>query len=187
MRNVIYAINTTIDGFCDHDKFYPGNEIMDYYTRLMQEADTLVYGRKTYQLMFPFWPDVAKNPEENTRESVTFARALDAVGEVVVFSRSLENQEGEKPAIISSGLEEEILKLKNKPGKNILVHAGVTIAAQLASLNLIDEYRIVVAPVILGTGRRVFDGINIKEKLQLKLVDTVMFKSGAVVLQYLKE
>ncbi|OQP60619.1 hypothetical protein A3860_32925 [Niastella vici] len=61
MRNVIFAINTTLDGFCDHTKFNPDEETMAYFTQLTRDADTFVYGRKTYQLMVPYWPDVLKD------------------------------------------------------------------------------------------------------------------------------
>ncbi len=60
MRNIVYAINTGLDGHCDHTKFRPDDETMEYFTNLTRDADTFLYGRKTYQLMIPYWPDVAK-------------------------------------------------------------------------------------------------------------------------------
>jgi dihydrofolate reductase len=76
--------------------------------------------------------------------------------------------------------------LKQEEGKDIHT-GGVTLASQLAELGLIDEYRFVVHPIIVGEGRRLFEGINLQEKFQLKLVDSTVFKSGAVVLRYLKQ
>jgi dihydrofolate reductase len=76
--------------------------------------------------------------------------------------------------------------LKQEPGKNILA-GGVTIPTQLAELGLIDEYHFVVHPIVVGEGRRLFDGINLQEKLQLKLVESKIFKSGSVALHYLKQ
>ena len=64
MRNVIYAINLTLDGCCDHTKFNPDDEMLEYFTHLLRDVDLLVYGRKTYQLMVPYWPDIAKNQSE---------------------------------------------------------------------------------------------------------------------------
>jgi hypothetical protein len=64
MRNLIYAINTTLDGCCDHTKFRPDEETFDYFLHLVRDAGTFLYGRKTYQLMVPYWPDVAKDPTE---------------------------------------------------------------------------------------------------------------------------
>src|SRR5437773_9237063 len=172
MRKLVYAINTTLDGCCDHTKFGPDEETFPYFTQLTRDADTFLYGRKTYQLMVPYWPDVAK--EDPSDE---FAQAFDAVDKIVVFSKSLDSPEGEKTRIVRTGLHDEILKLKQEPGKNILT-GGVTIPSQLAELGLIDEYRFVVHPIVLGEGIRVFEGINLQEKLHLKLVESKTFKSG---------
>ena len=181
MRKLVYAINTTLDGCCDHTKFGPDADTFEYVTQLTRDADTFLYGRKTYQLMVPYWPDVAK--EDPSDE---FAQAFDAVDKIVVFSKSLDSPEGEKTRIVRTGLHDEILKLKQEPGKNILT-GGVTIPSQLAELGLIDEYRFVVHPIVLGEGIRVFEGINLQEKLQLKLVESKTFKSGCVALRYSKQ
>jgi len=186
MRNLIYAINTTLDGCCDHTKFYPDEETMAYFTQLTRDADTFIYGRTTYELMVPFWPDLAKDPSGHRKEDIEFAEAFDAVGNMIVFSRSLDIPEGKKTRIIRTGLHDEVLKLKQQPGKNILA-GGVTIPSQLAELGLIDEYRFVVHPIVAGEGRRLFDGINLQENLQLKLIESTVLKSGAVVLRYLKQ
>jgi dihydrofolate reductase len=186
MRNVIYAINTTLDGCCDHTKFGPDEETMEYFTHLTRDADTFVYGRKTYQLMVPYWPDVAKNPSEQTKADYEFAKAFDAINKIIVFSQSLASPEGEKTRIVRTSLHDEILKLKQEQGKNIFT-GGVTIPLQLAELGLIDEYHFVVHPIVLGEGRRVFEGVNLQEKLQLKLVESKTFKSGCVALRYLKQ
>jgi dihydrofolate reductase len=179
MRNLIFAINTTLDGCIDHTKFSPDAETFDYITHLTRDADTFVYGRKTYQLMVPYWPDAAKDPSDD------FAQAFVAVKKIIVFSKSLDNPQGEKTRIVRTNLRDEILKLKQEQGKNILT-GGVSIPTQLAELGLIDEYHIVVLPIVLGEGRRLFEGINLQEKLQLKLAESTVFKSGAVVLRYLK-
>ncbi len=187
MRKVVYAINTTLDGCCDHTKFNPDEEIFMYYTQLMRDAGTLLYGRKTYQLMVPYWPDVAKDASAEPGMGLDFARAFAAVDKIVVFSKTLGSVEGEKTKIVRTDIAGEILKLKQEPGKDILVHAGVSFPAHLAAHGLIDEYRIVVCPIVLGEGRRLFEGINLPGKLQLKLVESTVFKSGAVALRYLKE
>ncbi len=188
MRNVIYAINTTLDGCCDHTKFYPAEDTMEYFTDLTRNADTFFYGRKTYELMVPYWPDVAKDAtaQNDRKEDIEFALAFDAVDKIIVVSKSLDRPGGKKTKIIRGGLRDEILKLKQEQGKNILT-GGVTIPTQLAALGLIDEYRFVVHPIVIGEGRRLFEGINLQEKLQLKLVDTTVFKSGVVALRYLKQ
>ncbi len=186
MRNLIYAIDTTLDGCCDHTKFHPDEETLEYFTHLTLDADTFVYGRKTYQLMVPYWPDVAKNPSQQTKADYEFAQAFDAIKKIVVFSQSIDSPEGNKTKIVRTNLRDEILKLKQEQGKNILV-GGVDVPSQLIKLGLVDEYRFVVAPIFAGEGRRLFEGINLQEKLQLKLVETKTFKSGCVALRYLKQ
>jgi dihydrofolate reductase len=185
MKKVIFAISMTLDGVVDHMKIGPPDqETGEYFIRLTRDADTFLYGRKTYQLMVPYWPDAAK--EDPSDE---FAQAFVAVEKIIVFSQSLDSPEGpeaEKTKIVRTSLHDEILKLKQEQGKNILT-GGVTLSSQLAELGLIDEYHIVVIPIVVGEGRRLFEGINLKEKLQLKLVESTVFKSGAVVLRYLKQ
>jgi dihydrofolate reductase len=182
MRNLIYPINVTLDGCCDHTKFRPAEETFEYIMRLMRDADTFLYGRKTYQIMVPYWPDIAKNPAGETEEDVEFAQAFDSIDKIV-FSRTLDKVEGRNTRIIRSNLEDEIVKLKQEQGKDILV-GGVALPLQLAELGLIDEYHFVVHPIVLGEGRRLFEGISLQEQLQLKLVESKTFTSGAVVLHY---
>ncbi len=184
MRNVIFAINTTLDGCCDHTKGFVDDETLEYFTRLTREADLQVFGRKTYQLMVPYWPDVLRNQSEKTAET-EFARAFDSL-QKVVFSRSLGSVEDRNTRIVRTNLRDEILKLKQEPGKNILV-GGVSIPSQLIELGLVDEYRFVVGPVLAGEGRRLMDGVSLPKKLQLKLIESTPFRSGCVALRYLKQ
>jgi len=184
MRKLIYAINTTLDGCIDHTKFSPDEETFEYFMHLLRDVDLLVYGRKTYQLMVPYWPDIAKSQSE-TKADIEFAQAF-VSKKLVVFSRSLDSVEGKNTRIVRTNLHDEILKLKQEPGKNILV-GGVDVPSQLTELGLIDEYRFVVMPIIAGAGRRLFEGVNLQEKLRLKLVESKVFKSGCVALHYLKQ
>ena len=183
MRNAIFAINITLDGCCDHTKMIGDDEILDHYTALLQEADLLVYGRKTYQLMVPYWPGVA-NSQSGTRASVEFARTFDSIPKLV-FSRSLDRAEDSRTRIAGGNLHDEMLKLKQQEGKNILV-GGVDIPSQLIKLGLVDEFRIVIQPIVAGEGRRLFDGVSLPQRLRLKLVDSKFLKSGCVALRYLK-
>src|ERR1700758_3137601 len=186
MRNVTYAINISLDGCCDHTKFNPPDdgEVLEHYTHLLRDFDLLVYGRKTYQLMVPYWPDIAKSQSE-TKADIEFAQTF-VSRKKIVFSRSLASSEDENTRIVRTNLRDEILKLKQEPGKNILV-GGVDVPYQLMELGLIDEYRFVVVPIIAGEGRRLFEGINLPEKRQLKLVESKTVKSGSVALRYLKQ
>jgi dihydrofolate reductase len=185
MRKVVYTINITLDGCCDHTKFSPDEDLHEHYTHLLRDdAGLLVYGRKTYQLMVPYWPDIAKSQTES-KSDIEFAQAFDSLSKIV-FSRSLDSAEDKNTRIVRSNLRDEILKLKQEPGKNILV-GGVDVPSQLAELGLIDEYRFVVMPIIVGEGRRLFEGVNLPEKCRLKLVESKTFKSGCVALRYLKQ
>ena len=181
MRNVIYAINITLDGCCDHTKMIADEEIHEYFARLMRDIDLLVFGRKTYQLMVPFWPDVAKNQSE-TKAMNEFARAFDSISKIV-FSQSLDSAEG-NTRVVRTKLQDEILRLKQEQGKNILT-GGVAFPSQLIELGLVDEYHFVVQPIVVGEGRRLLAGISLKERL--KLVESKILKSGCVVLRYLKQ
>jgi len=184
MRNLIFAINITLDGCCDHTKQIGDEETHEYFTHLMRDVDLLVFGRKTYQLMVPFWPEVAKD-QSMTRASNEFARTFDSIKKVV-FSRSLDSTEDKNTRIVRTSLHDEVVQLKREQGKNILV-GGVDIPSQLIELGLVDEYRFVVAPIVAGEGRRLLEGVSLGEMVQLKLVDSKIFKSGCIALRYLKQ
>jgi len=183
MRNVIFAINITVDGCCDHTNTIADEEILEYYIHLMRDLDLLVFGRKTYQLMVPYWPDIAKNHSETKTEN-DFADTFDSINKIV-FSRSLDSAEG-NTRIVRTELRDELLKLKQERGKNILI-GGVAVPSQLIELGLVDEYHFVVHPIIAGEGRRLLEGISLQEKLQLKLAESKVFKSGCVALHYMKQ
>ena len=184
MRKLIFAINTTLDGCVDHTKQFADDETHEFFTQLMRDVDLQVFGRKTYQLMVPFWPEVAES-QSMTKASNEFARAFVSINKIV-FSRTLDSAGDKNTRIVRTDLHDEILKLKQEPGKNILV-GGVDIPSQLIELGLVDEYRFVVGPIVAGEGRRLLEGVSLPERLQLKLVDSKIFKSGCVALRYLKQ
>ena len=184
MRNVIFAINITLDGCCDHTKQFADEEKLEYFTHLTREADLQVFGRKTYQLMVPYWPEVLKN-RSATKADTEFARAFDSINKLV-FSRTLASADDRTTRIVRTSLGDEILRLKQEQGKNILV-GGVDIPSQLIELGLVDEYRFVIGPIVAGEGRRLFEGVSLRDGLQLKLVDSKIFKSGCVALRYFKQ
>lgn len=183
MRNVIFAINLTLDGCCDHTRQLADDETHEHFTQLMQDVDLLVFGRVTYQLMVPFWPEVAKNQSMGQAEN-DFARAFDSK-QKVVFSRSLDSTEDKNTRIIRTNLRDEILSLKQEPGKKILL-GGVSLPSQLIELGLVDEFHFVVSPTIVGEGRRLLEGVGLREILQLKFVESKTLKSGCVALHYAK-
>ncbi len=184
MRKLIYAINLTLDGGCDHTNGVPDEGMFEYHTHLVRDADLLVFGRKTYQLMVPYWPDVAKNPSE-TKEDREFAETFVSKNKIV-FSQSLERAEDKNTTIVRTNLRDEIVRLKHQQGNYILV-GGVDIPSQLIALGLVDECRFVFMPILAGAGRRLLENISLQEKLRLKLVESKIFKSGFVALHYVKQ
>jgi dihydrofolate reductase len=102
MRNLIFAINITLDGCCDHTKTIADEELLEYYTHLMRDVDLQVFGRKTYQLMVPYWPDVAKNHSE-TKASHEVAKTFVSKNNIV-FSQSLESAEDKNTQIVRANL-----------------------------------------------------------------------------------
>ena len=185
MRKLIFAINTTLDGCVDHTKQLADEETHEYFTHLLQEVDLQIFGRKTYELMVPFWPDVART-QSMTRSENEFALAFDSINKLV-FSRSLAaGADGKNTKITHAKLRDEALHLKQAEGKNILV-GGVSVPSQLIELGLVDEFHFVIGPIIAGEGTRLFEGVSLPQKLQLKLADSKLFKSGCVALRYLKQ
>src|SRR5918993_608516 len=183
MRKLIFGINLTLDGCCDHTKGIADEELHDHYTQVLRNSDTFVYGRKTYQLMVPFWPDMAKANSGSTKAMNDFAQAFGSVKKIVVFSRSLEKVEQKNTSIVRTNLKDEILKLKKQEGKNILT-GGVDIPSQLIQLGLVDEYHFVIQPLVVGEGRRLLESASLQERLQL--VESKVFASGCVMLRYTK-
>jgi len=184
MRNLIYAINLTLDGCCDHTRQFVDEEKLEYFVHLMREVDVQIFGRKTYQLMVPYWPEVLKD-QSATKTEIEFAQAFDSTRKIV-FSRSLESSENQNTRIVRGNLREEILKLKQDSGKNILV-GGVDVPSQLIELGLVDEFRFVIGPIVAGEGRRLLQDVSLPQKLHLKLVESKVFNSGCVALRYLKQ
>jgi len=178
MRKLIGAINMTLDGFCDHTAGIPDDEIHQHYADLLSNADTILYGRITYQLM-EYWRTLLENPSDE-KSMNDFAIAIDKIPKIV-FSHTLKNVEWESAKLANRDIEEEVLELKQQSGKDILVGSR-SLIIQLMKLNLIDEYQLCIHPVIVGTGLPLFE--NIKDRTVLKLIKTKTFSGGAVTLYY---
>ena len=185
MRKIVAAINMTIDGFCDHTAGIPDDEIHQHYADLLSNADAILYGRITYQLM-EYWRTLLENPSDE-KSMNDFAIAIDKIPKIV-FSHTLKNVEWESAKLANRDIEEEVLELKqSRPAsggsgsKDILVGSR-SLIIQLMKLNLIDEYQLCIHPVIVGTGLPLFE--NIKDRTVLKLIKTKTFSGGAVTLYY---
>ena len=179
MRKLIAAMNMTLDGFCDHTSMTADDEIHQHYNELLSNADTLIYGRITYQLMESYWPSVVKDPTGN-KPTDEFAVLIDNISKIV-FSRTLKNVDWKNTKLKKEVIKEEVLELKQQAGKNILVGSPGLIVA-LMQLDLIDEYQLCVHPIILGSGLPLFKNIN--DRINLKLLKTKIFGCGAVALYY---
>ena len=112
MRKVVFAINTTADGFCSHTYGIADEELHEYFTKVLRNASVILSGRITYQLMVPYWPDVARNQSE-TGATMEFARVYDSL-EKVVFSTTLTHVEDKNTRLVRTNVAEEVLALKQQ-------------------------------------------------------------------------
>jgi len=179
MRKVIAAINMTLDGNSDHRAGIADDELHQHYTELLRNSGTLLYGRITYQLMESYWPAVVKNPTGN-KSNDEFAVTIDGIPKIV-FSRTLKNVEWESATLAKRGIKEEVLALRQQPGRDILVGSRSLIVT-LLNLNLIDEFQLCVHPVIAGKGLPLFENIN--DRIMLTLIKTKTFSAGSVTFYY---
>ena len=179
MRKLIAAINMTLDAFCDHTAVIADDELHENANELLRNADTLIFGRVTYQLMENSWPPIVKKPSGN-KPVDDFAVLIDNKSKIV-FSRTLKNVEWKNITLAKGDMKEEVLKLKQQPGKNIVVGSPSIIVA-LMQAGLIDEYQFCVQPIVLGSGLALFK--NIRDRINLKLLKTKTHGSGAVTLYY---
>jgi dihydrofolate reductase len=183
MRKVILAINMSIDGCISHMNMslIPDEEVGGYFNDLMhQDVDLIAYGRKMYEIMFPYWAEEANWENKLDKEFGQWITDLDKI----VFSRTLDSADY-NTRIVRTDPAAELLKLKQAPGKNIYV-GTVSMLPQLAQAGVIDEYHFVVAPVIIGQGPRLVEDGTLAENLKLELVATRTFKSGWIALHYKK-
>lgn len=182
MRKVLFAMNISIDGCYEHTHFSPDEGLMDYFTRLMLDTGLIVYGRKTYELMMPYWPEVAQS-QTGTPEDIAFARAMTPIPKIVL-SRTLKNA-AENTSIVSEDPATLIRRLKQQPGKKI-AFSSVSLLPQILGPGLIDEFYLVVHPILAGDGKRLFENFFLSEKQNFRLAGSQSFRSGAVVLHYQK-
>ena len=188
MRKLIAAINMTLDGFCNHTAMIADEEIHEHYNELLRSADTLIYGRKTYQLMESYWPGLVKNPTGN-KPMDDFAALIDNISKIV-YSRTLKKVDWKNTTLKKEIIKEEMVALKqsrsqpsvnNSGSKNIVVGSPTLITA-MAQLDLIDEYQLNIQPTVLGSGLPLFK--NIRDRINLTLLQTKTFGCGAVLLYY---
>ena len=172
----------SLDGFIagpggELDWIMGDDEMSDYEINLISQADTLLLGRKTYQEFYAYWSE--KGPPKQGWEKI-FAKKINALHKIAI-SKTLEKAEWQDSEIVSEVATEKIEKLKDESKKGILIYGSASIVQQLGNLGLIDEYQLLVHPVLLSQGRKLFEDVN---KTGLKLLSSKAFKSGVMVLTY---
>ena len=177
-RRIILDLAVTLDGFIEGKNGEVDWCIMDAeleFTHFLNQIDTILYGRKSYDLWGQFTPET-----EHTDSDKQFWELVHSK-EKYVFSRT---QKGADPKaiFINDRILDEVNKLKNRPGKDIWLYGGASLITTFINLELIDEFRLSVHPVVLGEGKPLF--VDLKQRLNLKLVNTRTFSSGVVQLIY---
>lgn len=182
MRPLRYAINITLDGCCDHREGSSDEEQHRYWAEKLAQADALLFGRVTYEMMEEAWRlpgQTGAKPEWMADWMVPFARTIDAAKKYVV-STTLEQVDW-NAELVRGDLGKAVERLKQEPGNGLFV-GGVQLPLALAELGLIDEYEFVVQPRLAGHGPTLFAGLP--KGIDLKLVGRREFSSGAVALRY---
>jgi dihydrofolate reductase len=185
MRKIITSTWVTLDGFIagpheEMDWVMVDEEMGTYEDDMVSAADTLLLGRVTYQSFAGSWPHVPDNPAVSPQEK-EYARKLNAMRKIV-FSKTLPTVEWNNSTLVKEVVPEEITKLKQEPGRDLLIYGSASLVQTLTKYGLIDEYQILVHPVILGGGKPLFQ--DILERQKLTLVKTKSFPSGVIGLYY---
>ena len=181
MRPLRYSINVTLDGCCDHRAIPADEELHRHAAENIAQADALLFGRVTYQMMEAAWrmPPTGIWPEWMAPWMHPFARTIDAAKKYVVSS-TLDRVDW-NAELVRGDLEKAVQQLKQQPGKGLFV-GGVKLAMALTELGLIDEYEFVVQPRLAGHGPTLFAGLS--KHVDLRLVSRLEFGSGAVAMRY---
>ena len=185
MRKVVLFMHISLDGFAagpngELDWISYDEELEKYAEGIVSTVGSPLYGRVTYQMMESYWPTVLTNPSA-TEHALAHARWLENV-EKIVFSKTLAKVEWHNTRLIKDNIAEEIAKLKQQPGQDLVIFGSPGLARNFMQLGLIDAYRLTVNPVILGRGLPLFQGLE--DKIDLKLVNSKTLDSGVVALHY---
>ena len=185
MRKVVLFMHLSLDGFAADSNH--GLNFLSYDEELQRYADELVktvgsplYGRTTYQLMESYWPTVLKKPDAS-KSALEHAQWVENVPKIV-FSKTLKEATWNNTRLIKDNIAEEVKKLKQQPGKDLVIFGSPGLSATFMNLGLIDEYQLTVHPIILGNGISVFT--NNTTRSSLKLLDAKTLKSGVLTLHY---
>jgi len=178
MRPLRYSINVTLDGCCDHREVFADEELHRHAAEALAQADALLFGRVTYEMMESAWrPPAPTGARPDWMEP--FAQTIDAAKKYVVSSTL--DQVDWNAELVRGDLGQAVQQLKQESGKGLLT-GGVTLPLALAELGLIDEYEFVVQPRLAGHGPTLFAGLS--KHVDLKFVSQLEFASGAVAMRY---
>jgi dihydrofolate reductase len=181
MRKIFLFMMVSLDGFFEgegHDLSWHNvdAEFGDFAAAQLDEGDTLLFGWKTYELMAAFWTtDHAKQSDPRTAEKMNSMKKI-------VFSRKAASVGWQNVDLMKDAVREDVLKLKQQPGKDMIVLGSSNLCLSLIEMGLLDEVRIMINPVVIGNGTSLFKGLS--KKLGLKLKKTRVFNSGNVLLSY---
>ncbi len=181
MRKLILFNLITLDGFFEGENHSiewhnVDEEFNEFAVEQLFTADILLFGRKTYELMAGYW-----TTPEAIKDDPIVARMMNKISKIVI-SKTLTEANWENTRLITENVFEEITRLKNLPGKNIFIFGSAELASSFRKMNLIDEYYIMVNPVVIGHGKPLFPHVN--QDFKLKLLSTKVFRSGNVMLYY---
>ena len=185
MRKVLLSNLVTLDGFFagpkgELDWHIVDEEFNQYAIDLLSKVDALLFGKVTYQLMADYWPAAATNPS-TPKSDVEIADKMNNLPKIV-FSKTLQKAEWNNSRLVKENIAEEISRMKQQPGRDMVIFGSGSIVSTFMQHGLIDEYRIIVNPIVLGNGKPLFKGINGKQNL--KLLKTKVLGSGVVILYY---
>jgi dihydrofolate reductase len=177
MRRVIVSNVASLDGFFETpdkklDWVVTDAEFFDYAAAMLRAADTLLFGRATYEHMANYWPTAPADEIADQMNSLP----------KIVFSRTLQNVEWNNSRLAEKCPPEEVSQLKKQPGRDIVVLGSATVASSLLQAGLVDEYRVILQPVLIGKGNSLFKDFT--ETMQLELMGATAFGSGVVLLSY---
>jgi dihydrofolate reductase len=179
MRKLFVSNLMSLDGFfetTDHklDWCVIDNEFFDYADDMLRSVDLILFGRKTYEHMAAFWPTAPRD---------RIADQMNGLAKIV-FSKTLSHAGWQNSRLVAGNAADEVTRLKQQPGKDIVILGSAMLASSLLVQGLVDEYRVILNPVLLGQGNLLFK--DVRQKIALQLSGARSFRSGVSILYYQK-
>jgi dihydrofolate reductase len=183
MRKIIVLSYLSLDGFADSngvpDWIVWDESVNEYYMETQRRTDTVLFGRKSYEALKNYWGTPKAKEEGQDQEMIDYINQT----KKIVFSKSLEQADWSNSEVVKDIVPNDIKKMKQQSGKDMLFMGSGSTVSQFANLGLIDEYRFIIIPVVLGEGKPYFRGLE--QKLNLNLVETRPFEGGIVLLRFI--